>query len=275
MELNSSVRIVMHSGAPGRDQAVSQSTSLPDQHRSGTSDQDSSTTTSCSGNSSPLFAASPSPDSGRRPHRDSTTASIAVAVAVDEPGQRVKALKSLKESIPHVMRLQQLQKSERQHQKDGSWHKRAVRRLSKELYMIVSMYALLQSALFAAVAQTSMFTCEDWWGPVFMAGLVTVGIVATAVDKLRRIGEEQEQVLFFQARQNAVYDCILELYWHGADCDLDSLQPQHDLVPIPAETAIYSLRALLVLGFLLGFSALIIISCLRMLCNPHCNCSAR
>ncbi|KAI5070724.1 hypothetical protein GOP47_0015067, partial [Adiantum capillus-veneris] len=267
MESNSSVRIEMHGipGLHGAQGGIDQTVS----HDS-TRDQDSSTTTSSSGNSSPLFFASPSPDPGRRPvDRDSTTASASVAVAVDGAGQRAKALKSLRESIPHAMRLKQLQMSEQQHQKDGSRHKKSVRRLSKELYVIVSWYALLQSTLFAAVAQTSMFTCEDWWGPVCMAGLVTAGIIVSAVDKLRRMGEEEQKVLLFQSRQNAVYDKILELYWRGADCDLDFLQPQHEH-DSSSDPGIYSPRAFLVLSFLLGFSVLIVISCLRMLCNPHC-----
>ncbi|MCO5599720.1 hypothetical protein L7F22_053825 [Adiantum nelumboides] len=237
-------------------------------------DQYSSTTSSTSSaNSTPMFAASPA---GNSPSdRDSSSdASTIVQVTVHGEGQRAKALKSLKESIPHSMKLQQLQRSEHQHQKEGSWHKRGLRRLSKELYVIVSLYALMQSALFTAVSQTSLLQCEDWWAPLCMSGLVTVATLGSALDKLHRMGQQQQQVRLFEARQSAVYDAINELLWRGDACDLDYLQPQHQLLPIrhPGLLCVFCAHGVLVLGFLLGFSLLVIFSCVRILCHPLCTC---
>ncbi|MCO5566683.1 hypothetical protein L7F22_020361 [Adiantum nelumboides] len=238
-------------------------------------DQYSSTTSSSStANSTPMFAASPAGNSPADRDSSSDTSIDIAQVTVHGAGQRARALKSLKESIPHSMKLQHLKRSEQHHQKEGSWHKRGLRRLSKELYVIVSLYALMQSALFTAVSQTSLLQCEDWWAPLCMSLLVTLATLGSALDKLHRMGQQQQQIRLFEARQSAVYDAINELLWRGAACDLDYLQPQHQLLPLrhPGLLCVFSARGFLILGFLLGFSLLLIVSCGRILCHPLCTC---
>lgn len=186
---------------------------------------------------------------------------------------RKQALKSLKESIPHTMRLLQLQKEERAHHKDAIWQKKSVRRLSKELYLIVSMYAVLQGVLFSAVAQSTSFSCADWWGPVGIVIAVTLGTIYCTLDKLNRMGERKQGVKMFERRQSAVYDKITQLYAKGAECCIDTLRPAHSQSsdPQPGMQCIFSLQGLLVLGFLTGFSFLNLVSCNLMLCHS-CPC---
>eukprot|EP00250_Pteridium_aquilinum_P017022 c23417_g3_i2 orf=35-739(+) len=193
---------------------------------------------------------------------------------VPDKSSKEQVLRSIIDSIPHSMKLRQLRRSDRNHQKEASDHKKAVRRLSKQLYMIVSLYALVQGTLFAAVAVTNTITCDDWWGPVGIAGTVTLGTLRATLDKLWRMSQKNQEVKIFQKRQNAVFDKIRLLYFKGSACTMEELEPQHTDVfnPAPGFICFFSLHSLLVLGFLVGFSALIITSCTGMLCRP-CHCS--
>lgn len=171
------------------------------------------------------------------------------------------------------MTLTRLHEEEKYLQRDISSHKKSVRRLSKELYQVMSLYAVLQGVLFAAVAQTTVFTCASWWGPVFVAVAATLGALCGVLDKLWSVGKHKEKVRQFRARHNAVFDIIDMLRWKGSSIDLDSIEPQHNYLQDreAGYHCVFSVYGLLVLGFLVGFSILIIISCIQMLCQT-CKC---
>ncbi|KAH7300745.1 hypothetical protein KP509_24G077500 [Ceratopteris richardii] len=185
---------------------------------------------------------------------------------------REQAISSLKESKPHARKLKDLQKSERQFQKDGSTHKKNIRRMSKDLYVVLGWYAILQSALFAAVAQTSVFKCDDKFAVATIAAMVAMGTLFGVRHKLSRMHNHQKLVLQFQARQNAVHDVIEQLYLRGSACDIASLQPNHDHnFEEDRHLFFLPLRNLLVFLFLISFTILVISSCNSLLCNT-CPC---
>lgn len=175
------------------------------------------------------------------------------------------------------MTLEDLEREEKLFQRQVCSHKKSVRRLSKALFQVLSIYALVQGVIFAAVAQTTVFTCAEWWGPVLIAVAITLGTLFGVVDKLLSIGRHKEEARKFKARQNAVFDVIDTLRWEGSQFDLENADPQNSSrqAQAPGLREVVSMYGLLVLSFLIGFSFLVIISCLKMLCSSSAGCKCQ
>lgn len=176
------------------------------------------------------------------------------------------------------MALKELEGEHEFLRKEARTHRKAVQRLSKDLYQVVSIYALLQGVLFAAVAQTTVFTCAEKWGPVFMALAVTAGTLCAVFDKLWNVKQKKKKVEQSTQRQRDVTDRIDKLRCEGSNVDLDDMdrppaQAQHTPASGYHEHCFFFVHAFLVLGFLVGFSVLIIVSCVKMLCSG-CKCQA-
>ncbi|KAH7421814.1 hypothetical protein KP509_13G076900 [Ceratopteris richardii] len=207
--------------------------------------------------------------------------SIQINVVVGHPAPRQRGLlssreermKSLKDSLPHNMKLMYLNKEEKQFEKERSGHTKLIRDYTKDLYMILSWYALLESGIFASVSQTTIYSCNDCWGPVLLVFLVMIGTVIATIEKLMRLSEEHEKVIMSRARKNAVFDAIENMRVFGSDCDINNLDISCDPdVDSSRPYCLCSSYGLLVLGFLVGFSILVAVSCVAMLCDNRCSC---
>ena len=185
---------------------------------------------------------------------------------------RKEALESLVKSKPHYLKLHSLRSSEKKSWKEVSKKRRARHRHKRDIYEIISLFAVLQGLLFAAVSQANNMKCSDSWGPIVLAIAIAFASALAIIDKVSTLRKDEEEFYRHKDRSNAIYSQISDLCDRGAEVDLGVLQINKDEWHFdPDRRSNLHRYGDLVILLLILLSILIAFSCERMVCSG-CKC---
>ena len=201
-------------------------------------------------------------------HEHGTFPDSPVVVVSQSLPPRKEALESLVKSKPHYLKLNSLRNMEKKSLKEVSKKRRAVHRHKRNIYEIVSLYAVLQGLLFAAVSQANNMKCSDSWGPMVLDIAIAFASVFATIEKVAALRSEEEEFLRHKERSNVIYYQISDLCDRGARVDLGKEWPTESNRRSNLDRYGDIVQILLFL-----FSVLIAFSCERMVCNG-CKCHA-
>ena len=191
-----------------------------------------------------------------------STAVVRLATSIPP---RKEALESLVKSKPHYLKLHSLRSSEKKSWKEVSKKRRARHRHKRDIYEIISLFAVLQGLLFAAVSQANNMKCSDSWGPIVLAIAIAIATVLATIDKVGTLLKQKEEFQRHKDRLNAIFRPISDLRDMGAEVDLGTLRIEEEERNYRVESSFHVYRTL-ALSFLILFSVLIAFSFQRMLC---------
>ena len=179
---------------------------------------------------------------------------------------RKEALESLVKSKPHCIRLNSLRSMEKKSWKEISKSRRAVHRHKRDIYEIISLYAVLQGLLFMGVSQANNMKCSDSWGPIVLAIAIAIATMLATMDKVGALRKQKEEFQRHKDWLNAIFRPISDLRDRGAEVDLKTLRIEEEEEGYYRVESSFHVYRNLVLSFLVLFSVLIAFSSHHMLC---------
>ncbi|MCO5566681.1 hypothetical protein L7F22_020359 [Adiantum nelumboides] len=149
-----------------------------------------------------------------------------------------------------------------------------LRRVRSEAYQVASMYAMFQSVIFIAVAQSNRLTCSLSWCPASISIAASVAAFLVIADKLKGIGEVKEDVKETSLSMSAVHDCLEQVGQQGSGLNLETVFPQFEYRRFECAGYRYILSrdGLCALLFLTFFSFIVTCFSISTLCKRCSHC---
>ena len=168
--------------------------------------------------------------------------------------------------------------------------KQNLRRMRDEIVMMVDMFAVLMGVIYLGVAATTELSCRDFWGPALLAVAITTGTVYHVMAQLPKIDRLQCEVHNLHNYIEGLRDFIgevrkgnskdvngcLTLYNEKKDKE-KKMKKDKEKEKEEEEEGILKgvhtspVKCFLVVGSLISFTFVLLLSCIKMLCTgPHC-----
>ncbi|KAG0553578.1 hypothetical protein KC19_12G022300 [Ceratodon purpureus] len=150
--------------------------------------------------------------------------------------------------------------------------------VKNEIYNLIGFFSVFQGVVLTTVSQASALTCHNWWAPFTLSLLCSIATVFGVCHKFYNFFEWKRATVDELEHSKVLRRQIHSLKKQGKKFDFSQHAPDQDnKKELERKKKINSWRRLIfnryfILAFLvvlsmLGFSAIILISCYRILCD--------
>ncbi|KAG0627001.1 hypothetical protein M758_2G166800 [Ceratodon purpureus] len=144
--------------------------------------------------------------------------------------------------------------------------------VKNEIYQLIGFFIVFQGVILTTVSQSNNLRCENWWSPFALSAIATIvtlgGVVLKSFDYVKwRNGAKQ-----LQRHVKVLKMQINYLKLHGKDFDFVEHCCINQKVPkrlkLSAKDRIIAGIFVFLVVALIGFAAIVLVSCRAILCPP-------
>lgn len=148
--------------------------------------------------------------------------------------------------------------------------------VKNEIYHLIGFFSVFQGVVLTTVSQASLLSCHNWWGPFALSLLASLTTLVGVCHKFwnfiswKRAAEEEianAKVLKSQIDNLKLLGKRFTFAKHAPDVEPKQDEEKTCSNWLCAVNSYYYYIALLVVVSMLGFSAIILISCRKILCD--------
>lgn len=153
--------------------------------------------------------------------------------------------------------------------------------VKNEIYHLIGFFSVFQGVVLTTVSQASALKCHNWWAPFALSLLCTLATLFGICHKFYNFFEWKEQAAEETKNAQVLKNQIRTLKKRGTSFDFardapDQVDQKEKEKRNKPKTRLqylisirYQLFALCVIFSMLGFSAIILLSCYRILCDSN------
>ncbi|KAG0583504.1 hypothetical protein KC19_3G141900 [Ceratodon purpureus] len=140
--------------------------------------------------------------------------------------------------------------------------------VKNEIYHLIGFFSVFQGVVLTAVSQASQLTCHNWWGPFALSLLASITTLVGVCHKFYNFIIWKRATDVEVCNSKVLKTQISKLKKFGRRFNFAEHAP--DIIPrgeVPHQFVRYYILGSLVVASMLGFSAIMLISCQKILCD--------
>ncbi|KAG0621491.1 hypothetical protein M758_3G024500 [Ceratodon purpureus] len=178
----------------------------------------------------------------------------------------IKNLVFIENSPIHKKALEEWERKEKLFSSRVERKSTKVGNLKNEVYQLIGFFSVFQGVVLTAVSQSNLLHCNNKWYPISLSALASAVTIAAIAQKLYQISSFQETIYSEEASLKDAVHRSQELRREGKKFKFAKFAKDKQIAP--KRDCFRLFYSIVVVGFLLAFTALFPVSFWKILCNP-------